>query len=332
MEQNKAGKLNWGIIGLGKMAHHFVQDLLLVDGATLEAVASRSSARADRFAREYGARAAYSDYHAILQDGNVDILYIATPHNSHMKLAIEAMRAGKHVLCEKPLAVNRHQAQKMIDVATKNKVFLMEALWTRFNPSIRDIFTRIQQGDLGEVQYINADFSFLTSAPDESRLFNPDLAGGALLDIGIYPLFLSYLILGLPQKMQSSSLFYKTGVDLQTSAILTYEKAMCNLSCGFNSSSDMIARIHGTKGSILIEAPWHGTDGYYTILDGQKTYHPLPKTGNGYTYEIEECMTCITQGLLESPGWTHKDSLALISLCDRVREQVGLIYPFEKES
>jgi predicted dehydrogenase len=247
-----------------------------------------------------------------------------------MEWATKAMDAGKHVLCEKPMGVNRKQVERMIECSQANRVFLMEAFWSSFNPAIREVFRRIERGDIGEVKQVQADFAFLTDAPDESRLFNPELAGGALLDIGVYPVFLAYSLLGVPERIQASSIRHRTGVDLQTAAVLAYPGALANISCGFNSTSDMMARIYGTQGSIFIEAPWHGTDGFYTMIAGEKIPYTYPKRGRGYIHEIEECVTCIAAGKTESPGWSHQDSLALIGICDEIRRQTGLSYPFER--
>lgn len=322
-------KLNWGIVGTGKMASHFAEDLITSGSSALAAVASRSLAKAQAFAAAFDTKNVFGNYDDIMNYPEVDIIYIATPHNSHMELAIKAMEAGKHVLCEKPMGVNRQQVECMIECSRANRVFLMEAFWSRFNPAIQEVFRRIACGDIGEVVQIHADFAFFTQAPDESRLFNPELAGGALLDIGVYPAFLAYSVLGVPDRIQASAVFHQTGVDIQTAAVLDYPDALANISCGFNSTSDMIARIYGTGGSIFINAPWHGTDGFYTVINGNKQHFSYPKAGRGYIHEIEECVRCVAAGKTESQAWSHRDSLALTGICDEIRHQVGLRYPFE---
>lgn len=321
--------VKWGFIGLGKIAHEFAMDLQLVDGAELTAVASRDYKKAELFAFKYNAKTAYGSYQEILKDGEVDILYIATPHNSHFQLAMAAMNAGKHVLCEKPLAVNGSEVKQMIRCSEKNGVFLMEAFWSQFNPSIVEVLRQIKSGIIGKVRSVHADFSFITEAPDSSRLINPDLAGGALLDIGVYPLFLAYSILGIPDQIVASSRFHSSGIDLQTSAILKYKEGMANVACDFTSNSDMKARIYGTKGNIIIDPIWHQADGFSTIIDDLNKHYSFPRRGKGYTHEIEKCMRCITEGRTESALWTHQNSLDLISICDKIREQIKLKYPFE---
>ena len=324
-------KLNWGIIGLGKIAHAFVKDLQLVEACSLVAVASRSQNKATEFAQQYQATKAYSSYTELFQDPEVDIVYIATPHNLHASLAIEAMNAGKHVLCEKPLAVNRVQVSNMIEAATQNQVFLMEAFWSRFNPSIREIIQRIDKGELGKIKQVSANFSFHLDAPIESRAYNMDLAGGALLDVGVYPIFLAYVTLGMPSEMYAISNFHETGADLQTTAILKYDQAVAHVMGGFETHSDMRAEICGTKASVFIEPRWHETRAY-SLLNNEtkKTEHfPHPFQGKGFIFEIEECLKCIHAGKLASDLWSWQNSLDLIQICDDIRKQIGLRYPFE---
>ena len=325
--------INWGIIGLGNIAHQFAKDLLLVEGAKLAAVASRSQEKANAFAQTYQADSAYGDYDSILNDPNVDIIYIATPHNSHEELTIRALRAGKHVLCEKPLAVNQNQVKNMVKVAQEERRFLMEAFWSKFNPSIKECLSLVEKGKIGEVNYVNADFSFYRDDPDDSRMLNMDLAGGSLLDMGVYPVFLAYSIFGNPKQILATGRFYKTGADIQTSAILKFENGIANIMSGFASQTDMVAKIYGTGGRIYIHPYWHETQGF-TLIEGnggeyKTTEISLPTKGKGFTYEIEECLVCIRNGQLESENWSHQHSIDLITITDEIRNQMGLHYPFE---
>ncbi len=329
--KEKPKALNWGIIGLGGIAHAFVQDLLLLDSANLLAVASRTQAKANAFAQQYGAKRAYGSYEEIMNDKEVDILYIATPHDSHKSLAIDAMQSGKHVLCEKPMSVSRSQVEQMIHAARANNVFLMEAFWSRFNPSISEVLQRVKRGELGEVNYVNADFSFYREDPDDSRMLNMDLAGGSLLDMGVYPVFLSYMVLGIPLEIQAVGQLHSTGADLQTAAIFKYNNAVAQIMSGFKSQSDMRARICGTKASIFIEPIWHETQSYSFLENqsGEITNFKRPTNGKGFTYEIEECTACINAGKQESEKWTWQNSLDLMKITDEIRRQIGIKYPFE---
>lgn len=327
-----ATSLQWGIIGLGNIAHHFCKDLQLVANTSISAVASRSTDKAKNFAAQYGVAKYYGDYSELLIDSNVDIVYIATPHHSHAEWSIEAMNAGKHVLCEKPLAVNQSEVKAMIKAAQRNKVFLMEALWSRFNPSVSACINMAKsEYYIGRVNRLYADFNFHREATDDHRLFNMDLAGGALLDVGIYPAFLAYSIFGVPDRILASARFHRTGTDLQTSAIFQYKNATANISCGFDSQSDMQAKIYGTKGQILIEPRWHEAQSYTLQhdLSGRTVNIKHPTIGKGFTYEIEECVRCIAEGKLESKKWSWQNSLELVQILDEIRRQIGLKYPFE---
>jgi len=270
-----------------------------------------------------------SKSYALINDPNVDIIYIATPHNSHMEYAIKAMKAGKHVLCEKPLGVNKLQVQSMVEVAQDQGVFLMEALWSRFNPSIVEVLNKIKAGEIGAVNYINVDFTVHRDFSVDGRMLNMDLAGGSLLDMGIYPIFLAYAILGYPDQIVSAAQFHDSGADIQTSAILKYQHGVAHILSGFNAQSDMIAKINGTEGRINLDSRWHEAEGYKIIKDGKTMEHKLPTLGRGYTYEIMECMSCISDGLIESPRWSHQNSMELIRIMDEIRGQIGLKYPFE---
>lgn len=324
-------KIRWGIVGLGKIAHSFCKDLLLVEEAVLHGVASRDTAKAKEFGATYGANICFDSYTDLFHSNEIDVVYIATPHSEHLPWAMEAMEAGKAVLCEKPLGVNRSQVETMIKCARDNKVFLMEALWSRFNPAISEAHQKINEGLVGPVRYLNADFAFYAMDRNRSgRLLNPDLAGGSLLDIGIYPVFLAYLLLGMPNEIRSSSRRDETGVEVQSAMIFEYENAMATLYSGLNSGSQMQAEISGEKGRILLLPRWHEAQGYVVSVDGKEEHMQLPTLGKGYTHEIEEVNQCVSRGAIQSDRWSHRNSLELITLLDRVREQQQIRFPFEQ--
>ncbi|SHG66649.1 Predicted dehydrogenase [Flavobacterium fluvii] len=321
-------KIKWGIIGLGNIAHQFAKDLMLVEEAELVAVASRNLGKAQEFAKNYDCKNAYDSYDAIMNDAEVDILYIATPHNSHAALTIKALQNNKKVLCEKPIALNYDDALQMINASKANNQFFMEAFWTRFNPSFREAFSKIKNGEIGEVKFINADFAFTADklGGEGNRKTDIELGGGALLDIGVYPLFLSYVLLGIPAEILAKSIFHESGADLQTSMILQYENAQAVLHSSFVSKSNMTATINGTKGTINLNSLWHEAQSYTLVIDNKKEEHPLPTKGKGFTYEIEECHHCIKENRIESELWSHQNSLDLIKIVDEVRSQIGLEY------
>ncbi|MFV5693720.1 Gfo/Idh/MocA family protein [Flavobacterium sp. LT1R49] len=323
-------KIKWGIIGLGNIAQQFADDLMLVHDAKIVAVASRNSEKAQEFAEKYNCGKAYTTYDEIFADDEVDILYIATPHNSHATLTIKALQSNKHVLCEKPIALCYNDAFQMIEASKVNNRFFMEAFWTRFNPSVREAFYKIKNGEIGEIKYINADFAFQAEELEGNRMTDLKLGGGALLDIGVYPLFLSYLMLGIPNEIVARSNFHDSGADLQTTMILQYDTAQAVLHSSFLSSSNRKATISGTKGIINLNSPWYMTKSYTLIKDNEKVKYKLPTKGKGFTYEIEECHRCIRENKIESSLWSHQNSLDLIKIVDKVRSEIGLVYPLEK--
>lgn len=327
---NTSKKIKWGIVGCGNIANKFTSDLALIEDAEITAVASRNLEKAQDFGKKHNAKTAYGSYDELFLDTDVDIVYIATPHTSHAELSVKAMNNGKHVLCEKPLALNAKDATTMVEASKRTNRFFMEALWTRFNPSIVAIKERIDNDEIGQVKFINANFSFKFDRGMDSRTIVLELGGGAILDIGIYPAFLAYLILGVPKHILAKSLFHEiTKCDMQSSMIFSYDDAQASLYSGFETDSDMVARIQGTEGRIYIHETWHLAEGYTLVKDDDEQVFDLPTKGMGFTYEIEECHKCLQANKIESNIWSHQNSLDLISILDAVREEVGLKYPQE---
>lgn len=324
-------KIRWGIVGLGNIAQKFVNDLKLVPDGDLVAVASRDIKKAERFRELNDAKLAFGSYEELFSCDEVDVVYIATPHTSHAEWSIKAMNAGCNVLCEKPMGVNSSEVEAMISAARKNDVFLMEALWSRFNPAIRKVKELIDSGLIGEVSYLNADFAFYAlDRNPEGRLLNPLLAGGSLLDIGIYPIFLAYLVLGYPEKILASSKKHNTGVDIQTSLIFEYSNAQALLYSGLCSNSEMKAEISGTKGNIYLPPRWHEAQGYSIEKNNEIENIELSTRGKGYEYEIEEVHKCLNNGQKESSLWSLKHSTDLIRIMDEIRKQTEVVFPFEQ--
>lgn len=316
--------MKWGIIGLGAIAHKFASELLL-ENEEIYAVASRDLNKAKEFALQYGCSHYYGTYDELLEDNNVDIIYIATPHNSHASISIKALEKNKNVLCEKPFALDYQEAEEMVNLSKEKDKFLMEAFWTRFNPVFLEIFQRIKAGEIGEIKYINADFCFPANFASKNRLSELSLGGGSLMDIGIYPVFLSYAILGNPIDILATSHFGNSGIDLQTSIILNYKNSQAILHSSFEYHSNMEATICGTKGRIIIHPIWHMADTYTLINnEGEKKNYILPRKGIGYTHEIQECKKCIQNKMIESNLWTHQNSLELIKILDDIRKKIGL--------
>ena len=319
----KDKKIKWGIIGLGNIAHLFASDLKLIDEAELCAVASRDINKANEFAEKYNCNRFYGSYDELFADDQIDIVYIATPHDSHAELSIKAMENGKHVLCEKPLSLSYDDALRMTEASKKYNKFFMEAFWTRFIPSIQELLSKVKSGDIGEIKYINADFAFINRELG-TRLTDKKLGGGALYDIGVYPLFLSYIMLGIPKEIMAKSIYHTTGVDLQTTMILQYESAQAVLHAGLVSASDMKATISGTKGRIDIDSPWFMTDGYSVFENEEGKKFKISNIGKGYAHEAIECHACIKNNQIESKLWSHQNSLDLSKITEEVRNQIGL--------
>ena len=326
-----SSSIRWGFVGLGRIAHAFARDLALFEDADLVAVGSRSESNAQSFADEHGAHRAYGSYQAVISDPDVDIVYVATPHRTHADLSIAAMEAGKHVLCEKPVAINMDEAQSMVEAARANNRFFMEALWSRFNPVICEALDRVQHGDIGTVRYVQADFTFLVDEVEGARMHDPEQGGGSLLDMGIYPLFLAYLVLGMPASVTARMEAHATGVDQQMAVILQYPAAMATTYSGFASQSNMQATVSGDEGRLVLHPVWHEPDAYSILKnnawEGERVTRP--RRGHGLAHEIEACHESIRSGLIECPLWTHQDSLNLMQILDQARESAGLTYPFE---
>lgn len=323
-------KIGWGILGLGNIAEKFAIDLALVTTGKLVSISSRSKIKGQEFAAKHNVKNTYNNAQDLFNCTDVDVVYIATPHTLHKDLSVMAMNSGKHVLCEKPMGVNTKQVQKMIEASVKNNVFLMEALWSRFLPSIQKVKQIVDAKELGEISYIKSDFAFYgLDRAEESRLLNPNLAGGSLLDIGIYPVFLAYLLLGKPSEILATANFYKTGVEKQVSIIFKYDNAQAHLYSALTANTETSSEIAGDKGILKLETRWHEAEGYYIEKSREKEYFIMPKLGIGYTYEIEEVHKCIANNQIESKLWSHQNSLDLIQLLDKIREKTNIVFPFE---
>ncbi|WP_420150874.1 Gfo/Idh/MocA family oxidoreductase [Spirosoma sp.] len=318
----------WGILGPGRIAHKFAQDLLTLPNAQLYAVASTDQNRADEFAREYSIPHAFGSYESLLTLSDLDVVYVATPHVKHHENVMMLLNGGINVLGEKPFAMNSNQVREMVETARAKGIFLMEALWSRFMPGIQHALTLAQSGAVGKVVMVKADFGFKAPFLPGKRLFNKELGGGALLDIGIYPLFLSYLILGKPTTIKASATFGTTGVDEQCGMVLTYEDGqLALLDTTLLAKTDCIGLIQGETGQIRIHGRFHETTAV-TLQpeDGEATTYTFDRETYGYDYEAQHVMQCLAEGRTESPLWSLDDSLNLMALLDAVGAEAGIKY------
>jgi len=327
-------KIRWGILGCGKIAHKFANDLKLVENGTLVAVASRDEANVKSFAKEFGAGIFFTSYEAMVKSDVIDVVYIATPHGLHHEHTLLCLRHGKAVLCEKAFALNSRHAKDMIDVARKANVFLMEAFWTKFLPQYNKVMEIIRSGQIGDVKWLQADFGFKAPDPPAQRLFDPALGGGSLLDVGIYPVFLALALFERkPSTISASIIPYSTGVDEQCAMSLTFDNGViASLSSSFSIDSPVEAVIAGTKGRILWRNRWHNAIGEIElVLDKEE---PLKidvhrETGYGYQFEARHVGECLLKGLTESPVMTHNDTLRLMETLDDIRKVCGITYPVD---
>ncbi|GGF05245.1 Gfo/Idh/MocA family protein [Hymenobacter cavernae] len=322
---------NWGIIGLGRIAHKFAENLALLPNARLYGVASRTQAKADEFATQFGAAHACGSYEELLQLPDLDAVYIATPHSEHHANTLLCLRAGVPVLCEKAFALNARQAAEMIATAREQKVFLMEAFWTRFFPAVKEALKIVQSGELGEIKHIVADFGFKAPYNPEGRLYNPALAGGSLLDIGVYPLFISKLLLGNPTEVKAVATFAPSGVDANCAISFAYTSgATASLFSTIAAQTDTTCHIYGTEASLRLNGRFHAPEGLTVYREGEEPrVINCEKLGYGYAYEAHHVQECLEQDLLESPLLPLGFSLELMQLLDQIRAQIGLRYPGE---
>jgi len=325
---------NWGILGPGKIAHRYAEGLLDLPGACIYAVGSRSVERAAVFGKQYGVTKVYGSYEELAKDTKVDAIYVASPHSEHFEHVKLCLENGKNVLCEKAFTINAMQLERLIKIAKEKKLFLMEALWTRFLPSIEKTLEIINSGDIGEIRMLHADFGFQAPFDKDSRVFNPELGGGALLDIGIYPLFLSLLLLGRPDRLKAIAHRGSTGVDESLAVNLLYDNgAMAILSSSFLVKTATKAEIYGTKGCITINPRWFSkTSLVLEQYEKETVVLEFDYKGNGYNYEAEEVMKCLKAGIPESPKLPLSFSLDLMKLMDTIRKQIGLEYEADKKN
>lgn len=361
--------IRWGILGTGYAAAKFAQGLKILSGAKLLAVGSRKRETADGFAVKFDVPRKYSRYEELAADKDIDIVYIATPHVFHKSHCLLCLESGKAVLCEKPFTINAQEAKEVIGLARKKRLFCMEGMWTRFIPLIQKTREWIGEGMLGDIKMLTADFGLRIRFDENDRHFNPDLGGGALLDLGIYPISLAYYLMGPPQKITCHAVYGKTHIDEQAVIIFSYDNGgQAVLSAGFLTNMPNEAAILGTKGMLKIDAPIYrphklsihkfseeissGAGGKQGRLSRIKRtaaakylYHAvsplirptrtkritIPYKGNGYNHEAGEAMKCLRKGKLESAVMPLDETLRIMETLDEIRSRWTLVYPSENQ-
>ena len=317
--------MRWGIASTGKIAHKMAEALSGIDGAVLQAVGSRSLDSARAFAGQHGIATAHGSYAELWADPDVDIVYIGSPHSEHRDMAVAALDAGKHVLCEKAFTVDHPQAVEVIEAARRNERFVMEAMWSWFIPAWHELRERVASGAIGDVRLVDANFSIMVDDPNGRHRRN-DLAGGALLDLGIYPLALGRFLLGEPTSVQAVCQLTDEGVDSTLAGVMQHASgAITSFATSLDAVSDFTARILGTAGSIRIDAPfWFPTSFTISAHGAEPESVTLPH--RGLAHEADHAMERIAAGHLESDVQSWEATLANMSLMDEIRRQVGVVY------
>jgi len=318
---------NWGILGAGKIAGKFVEDLQKVPGANIYAVASRSLDRATEFASENNVSKSYGNYLELVKDKEVDIIYIATPHVFHFDHTMLALEHKKAVLCEKPFAMNREQVIAMIAKAKKENVFLMEALWTYFLPHYQFVLKLTASKKYGELKELKADFGFEAPYDTQKRIFNKELGGGSLLDVGIYPVFAAFTILGIPDEIIAHAQIGETGVDENCDIQFKYKNgAIANLKSSIKETTPTEAIIKFENAEVIIHSRFHQPSSLTIITkEGKKTINFEVDT-HGYNFEAIHVQQMLSENKTESTIMSFERSLALIDLLDIIRGKIGLKY------
>ena len=310
--------VQWGIMGTGAIARKFASDLVALPGARLLAVGSRSQTKADDFGREFKLTRCYPSYEELVSDSEVDAIYVATPHSCHQENTLLALAANKPVLVEKPFAINAREAEAVIRAAREKRLLVMEAMWTRFVPLYVRLRELLREGTIGPIQSIRADFGFQTDSATHPRLFDPSLGGGALLDVGVYPISLASMVLGSPVRVSSEARMGATGVDEHDAMVFSHPGGeMALLSCAITLNTSLDAMLIGERGSIWIHPPfWKAKAMTLTCEDGRQELLEFPFEGLGYQFEAIEFMDCLRSGRVESEIMPLDETLSIMKTLD----------------
>lgn len=322
--------IRWGILGLGNIARGFAEGIRETEGSVLQAVASRDYVKALAFKDEFDSAIAYGSYEELLRDESVDICYVSVIHPFHYQLAKLCLEHGKPVLLEKPFAMNGHQTRELISMASARNLLLMEAMWTRYNPLIHQLKRWIDEGKIGDVHLLQAQFGYNGGEDHEQRHLNRELGGGALLDIGIYTLSITGLVFGYtPDHITHSVVLDEsTSVDRSFTAILKFGQAHAQLAADVVCEYENNARIFGTRGRIEISDPFYNPEEVRFIgIDGSREVLQRNPDVNGFNYEVEEAARCLREGKLESPWQTWAETQQWMDIMDQMRKEWGVQYP-----
>ena len=315
----------WGILGAARIAGKFAEGLKILPNAERYAIAARSLERAEAFKEKYGFAKAYGSYKEMLADPELDIVYIATTNNLHFDHTMLCLEAGKAVLCEKPFASDLLQVKQMVNKSREKNVFLMEALWSRFIPSMIELKAQVENGAIGRPLLLQCNFGFISPFDPYNRIYNPELGGGSIPDIGIYPIFTAMYLFGKPESIEVVSVPAPTGTDWTTSVLFKHKKKEISmLASSFEMILDNEARVYGEGGYLKLHSMFHTpTRLSLRTNDRRETEIPLNLTGNGYNYEAAEVMDCLDKGLIESPSLPHDFSIELMGVLDEIQRSIS---------
>jgi predicted dehydrogenase len=314
-------KIRWGIVGAGRISQSFVKDIAFVSNAELIAVAARNLESAQAFATTFNISKAYGSYAELFADVDVDAIYIATPHNLHFEHAIAAIKAGKHILCEKPVTVCSDECRQLIDAAKEQGVFFMEAMWTYFLPAIRKAQEWVNAGRIGKIRHVKADFGYPIPYAVDRREYDANLAGGCLLEMGIYTLAITDLFIKAESTYCYSSVkFAPNGVENDVISVISYNDAIATLASSFSAKLQNWAYIIGENGYIAIPDFWRAHNCYLYQLDQQVDTYDDGRVGLGFNYQIESVSNDILAGKLESITVSHAASLSFQERMEMIKE------------
>ena len=323
-------KINWGIIGLGNIANKFASDLQHSETAQLYGVASRDLNKAKKFSTKYNALKHFGSYEALADDPEIDIIYVATPHVFHFNNTMMCLKKNKAVLCEKPMGMNAKEVKRMIQEAKSRNLFLMEGLWTRFIPATEKLIELLENNSIGDVLSIRADFGFKGDSDSKNRVYNKNLGGGSLLDIGIYPIYLSLLVLGIPTEIKAVARLTETEVDSFCALEFSYDNgAKADLESTIEVETPTEAHIYGTTGALKLHSRFHHTEKITHSQEDVDTIFDIKYKGNGYVHEIEAVQSCLLNHAIESSKLPLKTSQDLSVILDTIKKKIGLDYKTE---
>ncbi len=327
-------RVRWGVLATGGIAAAFTADLIDLPDAEVVAVASRTAESAKGFAERFGIPRAYGDWESLAADEDVDVVYVATPHSAHRAAAGLCLEAGRNVLCEKAFTLNAREAEELVGLAKQHDSFLMEAMWMYCNPLVRQLKALVDDGAIGEVRTVQADFGLSGPFPPTHRLRDPAQGGGALLDLGVYPVSFAHLLLGEPSGVTARAVLSAERVDLQTGMLLSYDSgALASLHCSLTGGTSTSASVTGSEGRIDIPYGFFHSDRFVLHRDGRDPQEYTANAADGtrasLKHEATEVMRCLRAGEKESPLVPLDGTLAVMRTLDTVRADIGVTYPGE---